>query len=1098
MTNITKQLSIKTKSALLACLVLSLIGGVFMMWAGHNSKVLALTPSSSEPCVSAPAPVQWKHVVVLMFENKQYSSVIGSSVASTAPFINTLATKCGTAYSGTAGSTPKNNWHDANYKVDGTSDGSYASKPSYATLTSGVSPSVHGLRDDSFTATSGVDNIYNKLRSANKNGKDYVEGIASNPCSLTNRSSGDYHDAIRYYTNLGVTYCNSHDVDLSTFMTDVNNGTLPDFSMIIPKNTSNMHDNTVASGDTWAKNFLTPLLDSAQYKSGDTAIFFLWDEDTAIPNVLIAPSIVSGSKVPAPTGSPISHFSALRTWQEMLGVSPFLGDTGLAPSLLSFFNGGGTVVDPPPPDNPPAVNITSPVSGTTLTSSPVTITANATDDVGVTKVEFYDGTTLIATDTTAPYSATWNTSSLSGSRTLSAKAYDSANHVTTSGSVTVTVSNTPTCSTTPTNVNDKATMVINVNASSTSTYHVWSRMMAADSTNNSYLMQIDAACPIVVGDSTSLGSAGWTWLDYQDGNTSSHSTVSLTPGSHTITMFTREAGVKLDRVLLLSAACTPTGNGENCADTTAPTSVQVTAPTASQSVSGSFTLAATAADNSGGSGIAKVEFLIDGNVIGLDTTSPYQLAWNSTSVPDGSHNVTARATDVAGNPTTSGSISFTVKNVDSTAPTAPANLQLIGNAYNKVDISWSASTDDVGVTRYEIYRNGLSVGTVTSGTSFSDTTVSSSTSYSYTVKAWDAANNSSTASNILSVTTPAGPDAAAPSAPTNLTTTKKLYNEVDLSWTASTDNVGVTSYNVLRNGAVIGSSTTTTYIDSTVLPNTTYTYAIVARDAAGNPSTASSSISVTTPNAPDTTAPSAPASLAATTNSTQISLEWTASTDNIGVAGYKVYRDTVLIATVTTTTFDDATATAGQSYSYYVKAFDAANNLSSASNTVSATIPKVVSPPVVLNFTPTADATISKSSSTRNYGTSTELRTDNSPVYQYLLKFNVTGIGTRTVTGVNLQLYVTNYSTKGGNFYGTASTSWSESTVTWSNAPAASTSLLTSLGIVNAGQYAQINLSNYITRDGVYSLRVSTTNKDAAIFASKESATKPQLTVTAQ
>jgi chitodextrinase len=638
---------------------------------------------------------------------------------------------------------------------------------------------------------------------------------------------------------------------------------------------------------------------------------------------------------------------------------------------------------------------------------------------------------------------------------------------------------------------------------SAGTYRVWTRMKAADATNNSYYLSTGIDCGIVIGDRSStstngVSSTNWTWVGYRDGVDTTPAQVSFTSGGlKTITLTGKEPSVKIDRVLLLSDSCVPTGTGENCIDTTAPT-VSVTAPASGSYVRGDITLLATVSD-AGGSGVSKVDFLVDGAPAGTSTStsSPYQLTWRSNSVPDGTHTVQAIATDGAGNPGQSSSVSFTVQNADTAAPTAPTNLQLVSNAYNKVDLSWTASTDNVGVTRYEVFRNGNSVGSTTT-TTFSDTSVAANTSYTYTVKAWDAAGNPSTSSSGLPVTTPPSPDTASPTAPTNLQLVGNAYNKVDLSWTASSDNVGVTRYDVLRGGVAIGNTTSTTYSDTSVLPNNTYTYSVVARDAANNASPASSFISVTTPNAPDTMAPTAPTNLTATASSTQISLTWTASTDNIGVAYYKVFRDGVQLAVVNGTSFDDATATPGQTYTYYVKAYDSVPNPSLPSNTVSATIPNVVSPPVVLNFAPSHDATISKSSSTRNYGTSTELRADNSPVYQYLLKFNVTGIGTRTVTGANLQLYVANYSAKGGNFYGTTSTSWGESTVTWANAPTVSTSLLTSLGIVNEGQYAQVNLSNYITHDGVYSLRVSTTNKDAAIFASKESATRPQLTVTAQ
>lgn len=281
--------------------------------------------SATNPCVGAPKPAQWKHVIVLMFENKTYNSVIGSS---SAPYITGLANKCGTSV---------NKWNDGDYRVDGTREGSYNSKPSYGTLTSGVSPSVSGIIDNDYNDTTTVNNIYKQLIDAGKQGKNYYTGSAASSCTSA-RFSGDYHDAIRYYIpTIGQSYCNSHDAPISTFMNDVN-GTLAEFVMILPTNQENMHDNSVASGDTWAKNFLDPLFNSARYKSGDTTVFFIWDEDSPIPNVLAAPSIKPGSKVPTPTGNPISHFSAVRTFDEMLGL-PLLGVSGQAPSLLKFFNG---------------------------------------------------------------------------------------------------------------------------------------------------------------------------------------------------------------------------------------------------------------------------------------------------------------------------------------------------------------------------------------------------------------------------------------------------------------------------------------------------------------------------------------------------------------------------------------------------------------------------------------------------------------------------------------------------------------------------------------------------------------------------------------
>lgn len=292
------------------------------------------TVNATTPCVGASAPTQWKHVVVLIFENKKFSEVIGSQ---SAPYITSLANKCGTYAS----------WKDANYKANGQLDrsGDYPSKPNYATYASGVSPSVHKITTDDYKTTTSVDNIFNKLKNINKSAKVYQSG-GPGSCAVSN-FSGAYHDPMRYFTNLGAqssdpkTYCNQNDPSINDFMTDVNNDRLPAFAMVLPTNSQNMHDNSISSGDTWASAFLTPLLNSNRYKSGDTAVFFLWDEDTPIPLALIAPSIKAGSKPTAPaSGSPpISHFSATRTWQEMLGVQPLLGDSGQAPSLLGYFNG---------------------------------------------------------------------------------------------------------------------------------------------------------------------------------------------------------------------------------------------------------------------------------------------------------------------------------------------------------------------------------------------------------------------------------------------------------------------------------------------------------------------------------------------------------------------------------------------------------------------------------------------------------------------------------------------------------------------------------------------------------------------------------------
>jgi chitodextrinase len=190
----------------------------------------------------------------------------------------------------------------------------------------------------------------------------------------------------------------------------------------------------------------------------------------------------------------------------------------------------------------------------------------------------------------------------------------------------------------------------------------------------------------------------------------------------------------------------------------------------------------------------------------------------------------------------------------------------------------------------------------------------------------------------VSATTQAGADTSAPTPPPTINIALVTSTQVNLVWTASTDNVGVTGYEVYRNNTKVATVTSLTYSNTGLTPFTAYTFYVKARDAAGNVSAASSTVSTTTSAAPDSTAPSVPANPVATAvSSTQINLGWSASTDNVAVSSYEVYRDNVKVATVTTTSYGDATRSPSSTYYYYVKARDTAGNVSAASVTVSAT-----------------------------------------------------------------------------------------------------------------------------------------------------------------
>ncbi|GAA3631345.1 GEVED domain-containing protein [Flavivirga jejuensis] len=188
--------------------------------------------------------------------------------------------------------------------------------------------------------------------------------------------------------------------------------------------------------------------------------------------------------------------------------------------------------------------------------------------------------------------------------------------------------------------------------------------------------------------------------------------------------------------------------------------------------------------------------------------------------------------------------SFTSSIPDTEAPTAPTNLAASNLTQASVDLSWTASTDNVGVSGYDIYQDGSLITNV-NGTMYQVTGLSASTMYSFTVKAKDAAGNESTVSNIVNTTTLA-PDTEAPTAPTNLTASNITDSGASLTWTASTDNVGVSGYDVYQGASIIATVIGTAYEVSGLTANTNYDFTVVAKDVGGNISTASNVVSITT------------------------------------------------------------------------------------------------------------------------------------------------------------------------------------------------------------------------------------------------------------
>jgi glucose/arabinose dehydrogenase/chitodextrinase len=206
-------------------------------------------------------------------------------------------------------------------------------------------------------------------------------------------------------------------------------------------------------------------------------------------------------------------------------------------------------------------------------------------------------------------------------------------------------------------------------------------------------------------------------------------------------------------------------------------------------------------------------------------------------------------------------------------------------------------------------------------------------------------------------------DLAPPSVPTGLSATAPSGSLVNLSWTASTDNVGVAGYEVFRDGTLIGRSSTTSFADEDVADGTNYNYTVSAYDAAGNSSSQSAAAPVFTP---DETAPTIPDHVqASAVSSTQTTLDWTSSTDKLGVTNYKIYRDGTFLKNSTVHPVQDAGLTAGKTYSYTVSAVDAAGNESAESDPATVTTPAAdSSPPTAAMTAPALGSTVSGKSVT--------------------------------------------------------------------------------------------------------------------------------------
>jgi phosphatidylinositol-3-phosphatase len=277
----------------------------------HHKRPVHGPQGSPKPPAPGPTPppgnpgsAKIQHVVWILMENQNYSSIIGSG---SAPYINSLANTYGLA---------------TNYSAI-----SHPSLPNYIALTSG---SDQGITDDNDPSSHplNVPSIFSQLPGGAS--RSLEENMPSD-CAQSN--SGEYavrHNPEAYYTNLG-SACGSYDVPL---------GSTPDvsarFTFVTPNLINDMHDGTIADGDNYLKSFVPAVMATPQYQSGQTAIFIVWDENSGTSGNQVPCIVVSPYTHGVKDGTPYTHYSLLRTTEELLGL-PLLANAASANSMVGKF-----------------------------------------------------------------------------------------------------------------------------------------------------------------------------------------------------------------------------------------------------------------------------------------------------------------------------------------------------------------------------------------------------------------------------------------------------------------------------------------------------------------------------------------------------------------------------------------------------------------------------------------------------------------------------------------------------------------------------------------------------------------------------------------
>jgi phospholipase C len=301
------------------CAAAALLAAAAVVGLAPTSAALAAAPCGTR---SGTAPAMYRHVIVIMEENRSYADVLGgpgSAARRAAPYLNQLAGQCGVA---------------TNYR-----GATHPSHPNYMAVTGGVDTTASAV-----TAPS----IFSQVRSAGGTWRVYQGSMAQRCQRHAAFPYKPQHNPGLAYTGIAAD-CKRWDTNMNGLQRDIASGSLPTYAFIAADQCKDMElactrgTNAVTTGDNWLRTWIPRLLNSRGYRTGHTAIFITWDEGTHgsgfnhedcvapahlsdrschVATLVLSPYVSRGLR----SGALFSHYSLLQTTERLLGLRPFIGN----------------------------------------------------------------------------------------------------------------------------------------------------------------------------------------------------------------------------------------------------------------------------------------------------------------------------------------------------------------------------------------------------------------------------------------------------------------------------------------------------------------------------------------------------------------------------------------------------------------------------------------------------------------------------------------------------------------------------------------------------------------------------------------------------